>query len=99
MGKKLVSIVGTAVLALALAVGVPTAAEAATWKAWAKCQVVQINPNTVVGYVEGYGEGNSEANARSAALKDVDKRISNGQYKRHCQVTTSSRSRPGGGRF
>lgn len=97
--KRRIALLSLALVAF-LGFSLPTAAEAAVYKATAKCQVVQIKPHSVLGYVEGYGEGNSELNARSAALKDDDTRIETGQYKRHCQADVSSRSgRPGGRRF
>ena len=77
---------------------VETSVEARIHTANAKCQLVRIKPNETIGYIEGYGEGNTEATARSSALKDVDSRVPEGHYKRHCQVSEGGR-RGGGGRF
>lgn len=73
-------------------------AQAATWRAYTKCQLVRISPNSVVGYVEGYGYGTNESAARNASLRDANENVPAGHYKRHCQTTASNRT-AGGGRF
>ncbi|ROS28626.1 hypothetical protein EDF22_0351 [Rathayibacter sp. PhB127] len=75
-----------------------TSVEGHIYTANAKCQLVRIKPNETIGYIEGYGEGNTEASARSSALKDVDSRVPEGHYKRHCSYSGIGR-RGGGGRF
>lgn len=60
-----------------------------------KCQLVRISPNFVVGYIEGDGTGNTAEKARLAALRQIDRMVPKGHYKRHCHGGWSS----GGGRF
>lgn len=76
-------------------VGEP-AAHAATYNANARCQLVRIKPFGVVGYIEGSSSASTAEQARLEALRDVDARVPQGHYKRHCNVTIRKSY---GGRF
>jgi hypothetical protein len=56
----------------------------------AKCQYVRYGGGGAgtIGYITGYGYSTEEA------LRDVDRQVPRGHYKRHCQIRRS-----GGGRF
>lgn len=97
--NRFVKTVATISVALVLTLGGASAAQAKTNTAEARCQLIQISPNTIVGHVEGYGEGNTVDKARAAALKDADRRVPAGHYKRHCVVSINGRMGGGGGRF
>ena len=87
----------------ALTVGTPlqsyvgdSVAQAATYIASTRCQLVRISPNTVVGYIEASGKGSSAKAASKASLQAVNDMVPRGHYKRHCQTNVWG---VGGGRF
>lgn len=57
---------------------------AATYTVTVKCQLVRINPYSVVGYVYGTGSGPNYQTALNNAKRDADNDVPQGHYKRHC---------------
>lgn len=60
---------------------------AARYTVTVKCQLVRINPYSVVGYVYGTGSGSNYQTALNNAKRDADNDVPVGHYKRHCYAT------------
>ena len=57
---------------------------AARYTVTVKCQLVRIDPYTVVGYIYGTGSGPNYQTALNNAKRDADNSVPQGHYKRHC---------------